>query len=154
MFFFAAWSLYAIAEIFMGSKETDTTDGSTFTIFKLNMAILLMLYSSSICGLICGIPGYCYNIYDRSSNDKYDLNMHIAKVESLPTIKYDKDLHKAIHFCVVCMSEFKNNEVLTYLPCDPRHFFHTKCIKSWLINQQTCPICKEEVHYTRALEQH
>ena len=118
------------------------------------MAILLMLYSSSICALICGIPGYCYNIYDRSSNDKYDLNMHIAKVESLPTIRYDTDLHKAIHFCVVCMSEFKNNEVLTYLPCDPRHFFHSKCIKSWLITNQTCPICKEEVQYTKALEQH
>ena len=51
------------------------------------------------------------------------------------------------------MKEFRKNDYLTYLPCDPRHFFHSECIKSWLINIKTCPICKEEVIYEQAMEQ-
>ena len=73
--------------------------------------------------------------------------MKLARLYLLPKIEFNKDTHKAIHFCIVCMEEFQNKQRITYLPCDPRHFFHTNCIRIWLVKSDTCPICKEEVDF-------
>jgi len=44
--------------------------------------------------------------------------------------------------CSICLLPFKRNVQLTYLPCDPRHHFHTYCIEPWLEQDPKCPICK------------
>ena len=30
--------------------------------------------------------------------------------------------------CVICLMDYEKNEMVTALPCDFRHYFHTKCI--------------------------
>ena len=30
--------------------------------------------------------------------------------------------------CVICLMEFSETEMVTALPCDVRHYFHTSCI--------------------------
>lgn len=40
--------------------------------------------------------------------------------------------------CVICMSDFKSNEILSGLPCC--HFFHGKCIRPWLKESVFCPV--------------
>lgn len=46
--------------------------------------------------------------------------------------------------CVVCMEAFAPGETVRVLPC--RHFFHKKCIYSWLTSASTtCPIDGIEV---------
>ena len=42
--------------------------------------------------------------------------------------------------CVICLEDFKNGENVINLPCI--HLFHKNCIKNWLKNQNSCPICK------------
>ena len=36
--------------------------------------------------------------------------------------------------------------MITPLPCDVRHYFHTECIENWYNQQgrEYCPLCKEE----------
>lgn len=43
--------------------------------------------------------------------------------------------------CLVCLSEFQENEVLRLLPkCN--HAFHIPCIDTWLRSHTNCPLCR------------
>ncbi len=47
------------------------------------------------------------------------------------------------HQCTICMEHFDENEKITTLPC--KHFYHTDCIKPWLLNNNVvCPLCKQD----------
>ena len=43
------------------------------------------------------------------------------------------------------MVEYEPDDEITPLPCDTRHIFHTKCIKDWLKNNNSCPLCKKPI---------
>ncbi len=45
--------------------------------------------------------------------------------------------------CTICVSDFQTAEKVRRLACN--HQYHAKCIKGWLINEKTCPVCKAEV---------
>ena len=49
--------------------------------------------------------------------------------------------------CIICLADFTDTDMVTPLPCDKRHFFHTKCIKEWARQKQHCPLCN--VRFTR-----
>ena len=40
--------------------------------------------------------------------------------------------------CVICIEDIEEDE--TELPCG--HVFHTKCLFEWLMQQDTCPVCR------------
>lgn len=46
------------------------------------------------------------------------------------------------HDCPICAATFSTGEVVSQMPCDERHFFHTDCIVGWLRVNPTCPICR------------
>ena len=35
--------------------------------------------------------------------------------------------------------------MVTPLPCDVKHYFHTSCIENWLPYHNSCPLCKVDV---------
>lgn len=43
--------------------------------------------------------------------------------------------------CSICLSDYKETDVLRLLP-DCGHIFHLKCIDPWLMLHPTCPICR------------
>ncbi|CAI0389746.1 unnamed protein product, partial [Linum tenue] len=47
--------------------------------------------------------------------------------------------------CTVCLSKFEQNDKLRLLPmcC---HAFHSACIDTWLLSNQTCPLCRSPLH--------
>jgi len=47
--------------------------------------------------------------------------------------------------CLICSEEYKDNDEITELNCDKRHYFHTKCIQDWLKRKLECPLCKKVV---------
>jgi hypothetical protein len=64
----------------------------------------------------------------------------IDNAKALPTAKKD---------CVICLEEFKNGDDVITLPC--LHIYHKTCITDWLLENNTCPICKhviksEDIH--------
>ncbi len=65
---------------------------------------------------------------------QYLLTSNIENVEKLSDDKKN---------CIICLEDFKNREEIVTLPCT--HIFHTKCIKDWLIEEKSCPICKFEI---------
>ncbi|PSS16187.1 E3 ubiquitin-protein like [Actinidia chinensis var. chinensis] len=58
----------------------------------------------------------------------------------------DKDYDSSttnIRECAICLEEFRAGETCrVLLVCD--HFFHPECIGLWLVENQTCPICRRE----------
>ncbi|XP_011683664.1 E3 ubiquitin-protein ligase RNF126 [Strongylocentrotus purpuratus] len=46
--------------------------------------------------------------------------------------------------CPVCMEAFKGDEAAKRLPCT--HFFHPKCVETWLEMHNTCPVCRKSIN--------
>jgi hypothetical protein len=46
--------------------------------------------------------------------------------------------------CGICFEKMKENQRVAEVPCPERHIFHVACIKKWIINNDTCPICQAD----------
>lgn len=69
-------------------------------------------------------------------------------IESFPLFRYSLvkglKLGKGSMECVVCLSEFQEDETLRLLPkCG--HAFHPDCIDMWLFSHTTCPLCRSSL---------
>jgi E3 ubiquitin-protein ligase RNF13 len=45
--------------------------------------------------------------------------------------------------CAVCLCAYELGEKVAVLPC--RHRYHAQCVKQWLANRVSCPVCKLDV---------
>lgn len=46
--------------------------------------------------------------------------------------------------CAICMSNFRDGEVLRQLGCSELHVFCNGCIQQWLDKNTSCPLCRKE----------
>lgn len=63
----------------------------------------------------------------------------------LQTMPFKGEIFKYSDECPICLVKFIENETIMVLPCDPRHYFHVKCIQGWLEKNAECPICTNRV---------
>ncbi|OMJ85304.1 hypothetical protein SteCoe_13398 [Stentor coeruleus] len=56
-----------------------------------------------------------------------------------------KDMETTCKECVICFSEFEENDQVITLDCDVRHVYHSPCLKRWLRINNTCPICRKSL---------
>jgi hypothetical protein len=42
--------------------------------------------------------------------------------------------------CPICITEYKEGEIGGVLPC--QHNFHDECIRTWVDENRTCPLCR------------
>ncbi|KAL5962005.1 hypothetical protein TSMEX_010318 [Taenia solium] len=45
--------------------------------------------------------------------------------------------------CAICLDIYELNDLVRLLPC--HHFFHKKCIDTWLNRANNCPTCRGDV---------
>lgn len=45
--------------------------------------------------------------------------------------------------CSICLESIQDYRSICYLRC--HHFFHTKCLLTWVLDQFTCPICRADI---------
>ena len=45
--------------------------------------------------------------------------------------------------CAICIEQHQVGDSVRILPC--KHIFHKKCVDPWLLERQTCPICKCDI---------
>eukprot|EP00941_MAST-03F_sp_MAST-3F-sp1_P004756 g4756.t1 len=48
--------------------------------------------------------------------------------------------------CLVCQMSYEEGDELMHLPC--KHNYHSECIKIWLRQKSTCPVCKSDIEET------
>lgn len=63
----------------------------------------------------------------------------------LPTFVYGREDEVTTLDCSICLGAFCIGEMLISLPCDKRHSFHATCIRTWLRQQNSCPLCQKIV---------
>lgn len=72
-------------------------------------------------------------------------------INSLPTFSFTRSKESIDHdhfddqldsknSCSICIARYEVGDEIGTLPC--LHMFHNDCIKRWLIQSNTCPICK------------
>ena len=44
--------------------------------------------------------------------------------------------------CAICTEKFNDNTMVIQLSCSNKHIFHTACVKKWLREKASCPICR------------
>ena len=77
---------------------------------------------------------------DKKGLDKNILeNMEISKIKDVDKLDNDKKQ------CMICLENYINGDESIALPCI--HIFHANCIKTWLKDNKSCPICKYEIKY-------
>ncbi|KAJ8534668.1 hypothetical protein K7X08_016396 [Anisodus acutangulus] len=70
-------------------------------------------------------------------------------IREVPTFQYNRNKvgERSFRRCVVCLNEFKEDEMLRLLPkCS--HAFHLDCIDIWLQNNASCPLCRTSISGT------
>ena len=45
--------------------------------------------------------------------------------------------------CSICLEDYNVGDKIIYLPCF--HYYHAKCIETWVKNSDKCPLCNEEI---------
>ena len=55
---------------------------------------------------------------------------------------YDEERFILHNECAFCIEKFEPGQPVIALPCDIRHYFHSKCILVWSRSQKYCPLCK------------
>ena len=84
------------------------------------------------------------NSLDDDLFDDYDgLDEDIIQSYPISKIKDINKLDEEKKKCLICLDNFKNNDDSIILPCI--HIFHAECIKKWLKNKNSCPICKSKI---------
>ncbi|KAL2239545.1 UNVERIFIED_CONTAM: putative E3 ubiquitin-protein ligase RHC1A [Sesamum indicum] len=66
----------------------------------------------------------------------------VAGKEELVLEKYSKENSKDDYGgCVICLEEYKDGDTRAVITaCN--HRFHAVCIKTWLVQNDTCPLCR------------
>lgn len=49
------------------------------------------------------------------------------------------------HECSICMEQYQNNEYIVNIKCQGNHHFHSECVKPWIQQTMTCPICRDTI---------
>ena len=77
------------------------------------------------------------------------INSSAAILNSISKIKFTEDLFGALNAeneCIICMCQYQENDLITRLNCNPRHFFHTSCIEQWIKGgNNKCPMCRKPI---------
>ena len=47
--------------------------------------------------------------------------------------------------CAICDIGYDEDDRVITLPCSKNHYFHSKCIRAWLNNAESCPVCKRPI---------
>lgn len=67
------------------------------------------------------------------------------KSDKTELIKNDADISRRsslLLVCPICLSDILDGELISTLPCDNRHSFHTFCLENWFEKNSSCPICR------------
>ena len=121
----------------------DTTNGIS-VLERTNNGIISMGFTFNEETNLDDILHTLFIILYGDSNNKKPIKEE--KLNEFPKKLYSDidDKHKLHNECQICQLEYEPDSEVIILPkCN--HYFHTDCIKKWLLEyDNTCPLCREK----------
>lgn len=79
---------------------------------------------------------------DKDDNQSYkDV---VKKSERKYKLKKQQEYYKNLKNCSICLCKM-GRKTIKKIKCN--HEFHWKCIDKWADNHNSCPLCREPIHY-------
>lgn len=131
------WNVY----VYMGISQS-CTEVSSMSFLNYEVAIVFGLISATyvlLVGLfmLLFIPVFIY-MYCKMARERVEEEESLSMLRnSLVQKRYHPQVFRFNVECSICLDEFQENpenpkkRMVTPLPCNVRHVFHTECIKSW-----------------------
>ncbi|GKV29001.1 hypothetical protein SLE2022_133150 [Rubroshorea leprosula] len=66
-----------------------------------------------------------------------------SSIDAMPTIKIAQRHLRSDSHCPVCKDKFELGSEARQMPCD--HMYHSDCIVPWLVQHNSCPVCRQEL---------
>lgn len=66
-----------------------------------------------------------------------------SSIDAMPTIKITNQHLQSDSHCAVCKERFELSSEARKMPCD--HIYHSDCIVPWLVQHNSCPLCRVEL---------
>ena len=164
------WTILNIAAI-TSTPHSSKCRVSNASLLELNYEVLIIfgVFPALITlffvamGVLC-CPYISYILYQNRRDELMQHQATQVMVDSLIKAKYNANVFQTQESCMICLVNFTEDDSVTPLPCDIRHYYHTLCIEQWLLINACCPLCKTEVTleeigrvatlYKRKLDQH
>lgn len=142
----------------MNNNSTDVSNGSSDQTGEFAYAIGFSTAILALLFMITLTTYFCNRTDDPSSHhgtitsttDEESVAMEQGldqeTLSNYPKLPYSQaKLHKPadslLSSCSICLGDYKDTDMLRLLP-DCGHFFHLRCVDSWLRLHPTCPICR------------
>lgn len=78
--------------------------------------------------------------FTRDPNSFYsNIGIDPEIIANFPTIKADKSHSDT---CAICTDQIREGDEILVLKCPGKHYFHSDCIKHWLVCKMSCPTCR------------
>ena len=78
----------------------------------------------------------------------WNFGLDESSIQDIPAFQFTKgegaDEDQSVHGCVVCLTEFQEQDMLKVLP-NCSHAFHLDCIDIWLQTNANCPLCRSSI---------
>ncbi|XP_022632796.1 E3 ubiquitin-protein ligase RZF1 isoform X1 [Vigna radiata var. radiata] len=66
-----------------------------------------------------------------------------SSIDAMPTIKITNEHLQSDSHCAVCKERFELSSEARKMPCS--HIYHSDCIVPWLVQHNSCPVCRVEL---------
>ncbi|KAK4278787.1 hypothetical protein QN277_016586 [Acacia crassicarpa] len=66
-----------------------------------------------------------------------------SSIDAMPTIKITRAHLRSDSHCPVCQEKFELGSEARQMPCN--HIYHSDCIVPWLVQHNSCPVCRVEL---------
>nr|AIZ68181.1 E3 ubiquitin-protein ligase RING1-like protein [Albuca bracteata] len=66
-----------------------------------------------------------------------------SSIDAIPTIKINRNHLRGDSHCPVCKERFELGSEAREMPC--KHLYHSDCIVPWLVQHNSCPVCRVEL---------
>ncbi|XP_050234822.1 probable E3 ubiquitin-protein ligase RHC1A [Mercurialis annua] len=66
-----------------------------------------------------------------------------SSIDAMPVIKITQRHLRSDAHCPVCKDKFELGSEARQMPCN--HMYHTDCIVPWLVQHNSCPVCRQEM---------
>ena len=112
---------------------------SLFTLALEGIVFALVITNTKFLPIFI-IGGILNSLFEVFSNIKM-LYIAIVKIKRLNNImeitREEIEAEELDHTCVICQYDIEVGKIL-----DCKHIFHLKCLKKWVLNENSCPSCK------------